>query len=413
MNILIFTDSFPPEIRSASHLMYELSENLIIKGNKIVVITTFPKYNLNEIPNKYRKKIFLKENYNGITTFRLFSLPIHNVPHIIRAISQWVLAIIFMIVGLIPEKIKVILVYSPPITLGLSAYFVSQVKKTPFIFNVQDLFPQNAIDLGILKNKFLIKIYKKVEIFIYKKAKFITVHSEGNKRYIQKHGTNKDKIKVIYNWVDTDFIKPLSKLNDFRKKYKLNNKFVVSFAGVIGLAQDLISVIKAASILKDIEDILFLLAGDGLEKERLEREVLRLNLKNVIFLPFQERVKYPELIAASDICLVTLKKSMKTPVVPGKLQSIMAGGRPVLLSVPTESDARKIVSEAMCGICIEPENPEEMAKAILCLYKDRSLAEKMGKNGRKYAEKSFSLNICSKKYEKLFFDACKKSSLET
>lgn len=393
--------------------MFELCEDLKKRGHRISVITTFPKYNLEEIPHVYRKKLFLKENYKGITVYRVPPPPIHNAPHVIRALSQWILASMFLFIGLFPKKNQIILVYSPPLTLGLSAYIISKINKIPYVFNIQDLFPKFAIELGALKNKAIINFYRKVEYFICKKADLITVHSEGNKEYIQNIGIPENKIRIIHNWVDLEYMKPLDKFNWYRKYLGLNNKFIVSFAGVIGLAQDLISVIRSASLLKDNEDISFLIAGDGLDKKEVVKEAEQLNLKNVIFLPFQKREKYPELIAASDVGLVTLKKMMKTPVVPGKLQNIMAGERPVLLSVPAESDANKIVNEAKCGICVEPENPKEMADAILYLYNNRTLAEKMGKNGRSYVENNFSLEISLKKYEDLLMNTYKNHSLES
>jgi glycosyltransferase involved in cell wall biosynthesis len=177
---------------------------------------------------------------------------------------------------------------------------------------------------------------------------------------------------------------------------------VVSFAGTMGYSQDLDTVLSAADLLRDERGIRFLLVGDGVETPRLKARSAELALTNVSWVPMQPRERYPLVLHSSDVCLVTLHKSVGTPVVPSKLLSIMAAGRPALVSLPLDGDTPAIVRDAECGICVAPEQPRALADAILVLYRDRSLCERLGTSGRAYIEKHFSVTSAAEKYETLF-----------
>lgn len=406
MNLLVITNYFPPEIRSASHLFYELSESFVNNGHKVTVVTGFPRDNIKELPPKYKGKLILREMINGIKVVRIATVsPPRNIA-VLRGLEQFMLALQFLWGGLVSGKQEAILVYSPPLPLGLSAIVISKLKRIPFVFNMQDIYPQCIVDLGILKNPLLIKLFEGIERFIYRTADYITVHSEGNSKHVISKRIAPSKVIVLPNWVDTDMITPSDRLNRFRESNDLGDRFVVSYAGVMGYAQDLGTIIEAAKQLRTHKDILFLLVGDGVMKKDLVRQVADLKLSNVRFLPMQPREEYPEILASSDIGLVTLKREVVTPVVPAKLLNIMASGRPVVASANLSGDMAKIIRTAQCGYCVEPEKPEMLAQAVLKLYNDAALREERGNNGRKYAEEYFSRTICVKKYEELFQEAC-------
>jgi len=407
MKILLITDYFPPEIGSASHLFYELGKELVKFGDKVSVITGFPRYNINkkDIPEKYRNKFLMKEEKDGIEVYRIKRLNLSRENNVLRGIEQFITAAIYFFRGLIGIDYDYILVYSPPLPLGLTAYFLKLFKGKKIVFNVQDLFPQSAIDLGALRNEFLIKVLEGIEKFIYKKSDYITVHSEGNLRHVSfKLNNNKsiNTIKVMTNWVNTDEIKPGDKVNFFSKKYELEDKFVVSFAGVLGHSQDLDVIIDAAEILKDYKDIIFLIVGDGVVKKKIEKRIVELGLDNVKMLPMQPKEVYPYILHSSDIGLVTLKSNVKTPVVPSKLLSIMAAGIPVLAALPLDGDAPKIIKESKCGICISPENPQLFAQELIKMYEDEQLRKEMGNRGREYVVGHYSLESCAKRYRDIF-----------
>lgn len=410
MRILLLTYFFPPEIGSASHLFYELAESLTEKGYEIQVLTGFPSYNLEKKPGKYRGRFLMKEKIGQVKVIRIAGthLPLSRKIALLRGIEHFWLSFVFFLRALFISKMDLILLYSPPLTLGITAWLLKKIKRVPFIINVQDLFPQNAIDLGILKNKILIRIFKSLEKFIYRKSSFITVHSEGNKKEIISKCQNPDKVKVIPNWVDTKSIQPGKRMNDFRKEYELGDKFIVSFAGVIGFSQGLEVVLWAASHLREKKDILFLIIGKGPEKGFLEKKSKEMKIENLKFLPMLSFQRYPLCLQASDICLVTLKKEVKTPVVPSKILSIMAAGRPIVAALFTQGEAAQLIREARAGVVVKPENPRELARAILELYENQTQRETLGKNGREYLEKNFSRQVCIQQYQNLCLSIIKK-----
>jgi glycosyltransferase involved in cell wall biosynthesis len=342
------------------------------------------------------------EDFDGIRTLRVKVPNFARQIPIFRALWQFSLACSFLFLGLLVNRTDVILIYSPPLTLGITAWMLSRLKGGAFILNVQDLFPQSVIDLGILKNRILIQFFEAMERFVYLHAIAITVHSEGNREHVIGKGTKPEKVQVIPNWVDTNFLTPGAKSNNFSQKFGLDNKFVVSFAGVLGYSQDVDVVLEAAHRLRTYPDILFLIVGDGVEKTRLEKKARDLNLDNVRFLPMQPRSIYPQVIQASDISLVTLHDFVKTPVVPSKILSIMAVGRPVVAGMDLAGDAPKLIDQARCGITLPPGDVEGLTEAIVKLYRNRELREELGRNGRRYAEEHLSLTIAGRAYEEMF-----------
>jgi len=404
MKILLLSAYFPPDTGSAAHLFYELGTALVHQGHRVTVITSIPRYHALGSLDRYKGRKWLREKVNGMDVVRVVTpqLPRHLM--VGRALWQFGGALAFLAAGLCVSCHDVTIVYSPPLPLGLTAWGLKCLRGVPFVLNVQDLFPQSIVDLGLLKNRWLIRVFEAMERFLYARADAITVHSEGNRQHVvRKMGSrNGEKVKVIPNWVDTDFIRPGERLNSFREELGLGDAFVVSFAGVLGYSQDLDVVLEAARILKDANskpefsnpnpEILFLIIGDGVEKPRLEAKARQMGLDNVRFLPMQPRDRYPAVLHASDVGLVTLHAEVRTPVVPSKILSIMAAGRPVVAAMNLNGDGPRLIAEARCGLCVPPEDPQAMAEAVLKLYHDASLRKELSLNGRRYAEEHLSLN---------------------
>ena len=372
------------------------------RGHRVTVLTGFPRYNVHSVPEEYRGKLAMWEDQDGVRVRRVWTphLPQH-IP-VARGLDHFGLALTYALAGLGLERPDVLLLYSPPLPIGLAAGFLGRVFRCPFVLNVQDIFPQSAIDLQVLKQRALIRFFERLERCLYRWADHITVHSEGNRANVASKLGSPAKVTVVPNWIDTGFIRPGPRTNGFRGELGLGEEFVVSFAGTMGYSQDIDTVLAAADVLRALPEILFVLVGDGVELPRLKEQAARMRLQNVRWVPLQPRERYPAVLHASDVGLVTLHKDVSTPVVPSKLLSIMAAAKPVVASLPLTGDAPRIVEAAQCGLCVPPEDPERLAEAILSLYDDRPLAERMGKNGRDCIEAHFSATGAAARYEELF-----------
>jgi len=392
--------------RSAAHLYHELGRYLSARGHQVSVVTEFPWRRLGsaESAGQYQRARFqLRETMDGMDVVRVRGYPFREGSLIGRGINALLLPLTFYLGARSIGAQDVALVYCPPLTVGLAAVFLQRLHRVPFVFNVQDIYPQTLIDLGLMKNSLLICFFEWMERFTYTQAACIVVHSEGNRQYlVNQKRVPPERVVVIPNWVDLDLIHPMDRLNTFREKHGLGGTFLACYAGTMGYAQDLNPIIQAAKELQEYEDILLLLIGEGIRACEWREKVQQLRLRNVRFLPLQPKTVYPSIISASDVGLVPLAEELRTPVVPGKLLDFMAGGRPIIATVNLDGDTSRIVREANCGYAFAPDDGQAVAEAILALYHDQPMACQLGSNGRAYAESHFSLKICTAQYEDLF-----------
>jgi glycosyltransferase involved in cell wall biosynthesis len=336
-----------------------------------------------------------------VIRMRTIGMP-RQIP-VLRGLGQVTLALALCFSGLFLTrgKFDAVLVYSPPLFLGWTALVLRRWKRTKAILNVQDLFPQSAIDLGVLRSGTLIRWFRRIEAYLYRKSDLVIVHSEGNREHVLSCGGEDSRVTIVPNLVDTKSVAPGERDNQFRHRANIASKeYVVSFAGVIGLSQDVDTIIDAAVLLRQQTDIVFYIVGDGLEKPRLMERAK--GMDNVRFMPMLPKEEYIELLHASDICLATLRKEVKTPVVPSKIMSIMAAGRPLVAALPLHGDAPKIVEASHCGFCVEPENATALANAIQTIYQHPKLAADFQRSGRRYVEQHFSLEVCTALIEQAF-----------
>ncbi len=407
-NILIVADVYPPEVSSAANLMVELAEGLKKRGNNITVLTAYPKHYLTEESKEKIFKVLSEEN--GIKVIRVKILPHHKVNFILRGISQITMPYIFFrqLKKYAKENFDTAIVYSPPLPLALIGGKIKRRYRAKFILNIQDIFPQNAIDLGVLnknnwKHKLAIWLFGAIEKKVYKEADKITFHSEGGMRFlIDKKGVPPEKIATVYNWVDLAPYKNLTKDISFRKQWGLENKFIFLFAGIIGPAQGLDFLIEVAKRVSDIKDTVFLIVGDGMKKEKIEKIVKDYSLENVMIKSFISKEKYPYLVKDSDVGIVCLSPKNKTPFTPGKFLGYMAAGKPIIAFLNKESDAFKLIEKSGCGYASVSDDIGKAEENIRKIYKEKNSLEKMGSNGFKYVSENMAIGVCLKKLEKLF-----------
>lgn len=404
MRVLLLTSYFPPEIGSASHLFHDIGEALSQKGHQVEVVTGMPSYHA-KVRTKARR-LSATETMNGMQVTRVWVPQIARDTPIGRGFWQLASALAFAVAGLRRPKPDIVLVYSPPLTLGLTAWFIEKARGAPFVLNVQDLFPQSAIDLGVLRQPALIKGARWLERFLYASAGALTFHSRGNLEHAVGVGADRSKCQVVHNCVETSYLAPKGDSSEVKEDLGLSGRFVSSFAGVMGYSQDLDVILEAAKMFADDEEMAFLLVGDGLEKDRLVDKADEMDLSNVVWMPMQPRERYPRVLHASDVCLTTLEAEVKTPVVPSKIISAMAAGRPVIAALDPNGDAPALIREVGCGLAIPPEDPVALADAIALLRAEPELREKMGREGQRFAEENCSPESVAAQYEKIFAELC-------
>ena len=272
MNILLLTNYFPPEIGSAPHLYYDLAKELVRRGHRVMCLTGTPRYNVApEIIDKYSKKgkEVINENIEGIDVARVRLPYVPRSGKIKRGLEHLIIqSRLSNHIDSLPYKPDVMLIYSPPLTLGKTGIKIKKRFGCKMVFNVQDLFPQELIDVGLLRSKVIIKYFRRMERQIYTVADKITVHSKKNKEHIERvlGIAAKEKVEIVENWIDINAVTPGSKMNAFSAEHNLKDKFVVSFAGTLGHFQDIEVIIRAADRLKKNVDIVFVIVGDGIRK---------------------------------------------------------------------------------------------------------------------------------------------------
>ncbi len=409
MRILMLTDRFPPEVRSAAHLFHELAREFQRRQHEVAVITKATRQYVASGDGEGAGPGW--EQVEGVPTLRVRGFPVAGYHPILRGLDHLTLGWSFWRAARHQPKADIILVYSPPLPLASAGAKYARRFRVPFILNVQDLYPQTAIDLKLLRNRLAIGLAERMEGSAYRRAARIVVHSPGNQAFlIERKGVPAGKVRVIYNWVDTEAIRPGSRSNAFRAQHKLGNAFLVTYAGVMGYAQDLSDVIECAELTRVDQDILYLLVGEGVLENRWKAMVADRGLPNVRFLPMQPKAQYAELLAASDVCLVPLDAQLRTPVVPGKLQSIMASGRAAITIVDPSGDTPKLLQESGAGMNVLPGQPRVLCEAILKLKHSPELGVNMGKRGRHFAEERFAVAQCAGAYEDLFAELLNKGA---
>lgn len=365
------------------------------------MVTTFPHYETFRVQHEYNGKWFERAVEDGVAVLRL---PVWTPGRKQRMVNRLASYLSFNALATLTNLLSrrrydVILCTNGSFFTGFSARLGRP--RTPFVYNVQDLYPETFVEAGLLRNRPAIAALRRMERYMYRKAAHITVITPSFRDNLVSKGVPEDKISVIPNFVDVDFIRPFPKDNDFSREHELADKFVITHAGNVGYAYDLDTLVEAADRLKDCEDMIFLIVGDGAAKPELERKVKSAGAKNVRFLPFLPVEQLPWLRASSDIQVALYKCGAASYSMPSKIYEIMASARPVLAGADTDSDLWRLVQDAQCGICVKSENRDALVHAILTLYRGPALRQDMGERGRSRAERDYSMPAVVAQYDEL------------
>jgi colanic acid biosynthesis glycosyl transferase WcaI len=405
MRVLIMSMFFSPDGLSTATIVSELAHDLKHKkGHDVSVIATVPHYNYEP---EARANQPLTRRMGGLYhTSRYHDIPVWHTtigPRRERGRGRMLIYLIHNLVSLllglfVVGRQDVILVVSPPLTSGVIGWMLARVKRARVIYNVQELYPETYITMGAMReDSTTARILFRIERFVYRRVDALTPIGQVFADAIQKDGIPPEKIHVIPNYVDTDFLRPVPKDNPLAAKLGLTEKFVVLYAGNIGLSQSFDTLLEAADRLRDEPEIVVLIVGDGVRRDDVARRAEA--LPNVRMLEYQPRSSVPDIYGTADLGLVPLMAGTGRTTLPSKLYTIMATSTAALVAVDPDSDITAQVKEAECGYAVPPDDTDALVAAIRQAFANRDEVTRFGDNGRAYALERFSRQHVVEQYD--------------
>lgn len=397
MKILLHTMYYLPDFGSAPVLMDELARYLSGAGHEVEVVTTIPR----ERGAEFRGLVYSRRDSGGFAVKRFWA---PRSPHALGRLAAWNIYTAGAMLNLLSvRRGDVLFLRTPPLQLGVPAFFAKALRGARVLVNVQDIHPDLAIESGILTNPAGIRFAKALEKWVYGLADKIAVISDGFARNLRAKGVPGRKLEVLPNWVDTDFLRPLPKDNPVSRRLGLQDKFVVMYSGTVSISSNLAleRVLEAAKLLAGEQEILFVIVGEGLKKDALQAKAVSLGLRNTVFLPFQPYLDLPALLASSDVLLVPLDKDKSRLSVPSKLYTFMAAGRPILGLATPDSEVAAVLRETDCGPAVPPDDAAAVAAAVRTLARSPEGRREQGAKAREHVVRHFAKGTILRDYEEL------------
>lgn len=394
LKILYISQYFPPEMGAPAARVSELSRHWVKAGHDVTVLTGFPNHPDGIVRPEYRKHFrrgVFRERFDGIDVVRTWLLPFPNRKPYERILNYSSFCASAALTGSFIARPDLVIATSPQLLVGLAGQWIAKLKRVPFVLEIRDLWPESLAAVGVGgANSKLHRAIGKLAAYLYRRADHIVVVTPAfSQRLMQDWDVPTEKLSVIQNGVETALFAPRHD-PEIRAALNAEGKFIASFIGTIGLAHGLDTLIAAAERLQsEAPDVLFLLLGEGADRERIQQQVRSKNLNNVLFISQQPRQNIPAYICASDACLVLLRKSeVFETVIPTKMLEFMSCARPVILGV--QGQAQEIIERACAGICCAPGDSDALCRAILLLKQNREMGAALGRNGREYILQNLS-----------------------
>lgn len=388
MKIMILSINYWPEVTGIGAFTTYRAEYLANAGHDVEVCTSFPYYPEWRIPKEYAGKIALTEQRNGVRIVRSYLYVPKPVTSLKRILHEASFVLSSAVRVLTRRRPDVLLVVSPPLGLAVTAILLNRLRNIPFVFDVEDLQPDSAADLSMLPG-WIIRILYKLEKAAYNHAQLVTTLTPGMRKKIVEKGIAEAKVELLEPRMDESLRSLLpAEGAEFRDRYNLGERFLVTHSGNMGVKQGLDVVLNAAALSKDDDSLCFLFVGDGADCERIRRRTSGLNLQNVRFLPLLSESEFRGLLEASDVCLVSQQKAVSEIAFPSKIVTYLAAGRPIIATVNPDSEVARVMQASGAGMVVDPENPEALLAAILELRgQDRRT---YSENARRYASERWS-----------------------
>jgi colanic acid biosynthesis glycosyl transferase WcaI len=393
-SILFLTSYYPPEKGAAASRISQYAQHLVQRGHQVTVLTTVPNYPSGVVPPEYRGKLLQEEMRAGVRVVRAWSYTSPNRGFFRRVLAHLSFGCLAPLLGgHAVGRPDVMIVESHPLFNAIAGRLLARWKGCPFIFTVSDLWPESAVQLGVLRNRLLIRLSEWLEWSSYRRASVVWALTEGIRDNLLGRGLEPEKVFFLTNGVDTSKFYPRSQA-EARALLGWDEAFTVLYAGTHGISHGLNTLLEAAEQLRDCSAIRIRMVGDGGAKAELVAEARRRQLDQVIFMDPQPHEQIPWLLAAADVSLIMMRKlPLFEGALPCKMYEALACGRPILLAVAGE--ARRLAEEAGAAIYVEPENPTALARAIRYLYENPALAQQLGQRGRQLAEERFDYDHLS------------------
>jgi glycosyltransferase involved in cell wall biosynthesis len=382
MKILLINQVFvsPEEPGHTRH--FEMGKYLKERGHELVIVASDLNYQTGQRTVE-RRGLYAEQNIDGIRVLRSYMYPAIHRSYFWRVIAFFSFMFSSIWTAIRLKDLDLVLGTTPPIFQAVSAWVVAALRRKPFLLEVRDLWPEFGISMGVLKNPVIISLSRWLEMFLYKRATHILVNSPAYREYMLAKDIPADKVTYIPYGTDVDMFNPSVDGSSIRKELGLEDKFVVLYAGALGQANDIDTLLRAAERLKEEEGIRFVLFGDGKERSRLETEAKRKGLHNVIFAGTRPKKDMPSIVASADACLAILQDipAFRTTY-PNKVFDYMAAGRASVIVI--DGITRDLIEDSRGGVYVHPADDAMLAKKILGLSQNPAHVKEMGVNAREY-----------------------------
>lgn len=406
-HVLVVSLLFPPDAVSTAQIIGDLSVDLRALGHSVSVVTTTPHYNRDAEADARQPRrpwwgrLVQRSDFHGMPVFHT-AMPQKTGSIPMRLLAWSLFHVLSLAVGVVAiRKVDVIITPSPPLTMGLVAWLLGAWHRAPFLYNVQEIYPDIAINLGAVRNPTVIRLLYALERFVYARAARITVIADQMRQRLLEKGVPADRMEVIPNFVDIDVLQRVPAPNAFTREFGLDGRFVVSYAGNLGPAQGLDTLLDAARLLRDVPAIEILLIGNGSLWAPLAARIADEQLANVQLVPYQPFSRVPSIYGASDLSVVAQAIATGTDAVPSKVYRIMACAGAVLAVTNPKSDLAQLVRTAGCGFVVGQESPDAVARAILEAHADRAALAAMGAAGRLHVMTHYTRPAVTGRYDTL------------
>jgi colanic acid biosynthesis glycosyl transferase WcaI len=411
--LLVLCPHYAPDTAPTGDVMTSIATALTRRGHQLHVVTSLPWYRHHRVEPGWTGRAVRHEDadWGRVTRVHPFPTDKRNIPARALGFAGFTgLAAAMALRGRRGGRPDAVLAMSPPLTLGVAGWLAARRWRVPFVFNIQDVFPDVAVELGAITNRTVIRVAEWLERWTYRHADAVTVLSDDLRDNLvgKIQGTVPDaydRVRVIPNFVDTVRIAPADRAGTpgggaYRREHGLGDRQVVMYAGNVGFSQSLELVLAAAAELADRADVVFVINGSGSARPDLERQAA--GQRNVRFVDFQPAARLPDVLAAGDIHVVPLRRGLARASVPSKTYSILAAGRPVLASVDEGTEVARVVEKAGAGLAVPPDDPTAFTAALATLLDNPPRARAMGAAGRAFVERWVSPAAVAERYEALF-----------